>query len=341
MKKANEIDYKSIGFGYIQTPYNVRCYYRDGAWGEIEISSEQTLNIHIAATCLHYGQEAFEGLKAFRGADGKVRLFRAQANAQRMQSSANYLKMAVPPIELFTQMCEIVIKMNADYIPPFESGGSLYIRPVLLGTGGQVGVKPANEYLLAIFVTPVGSYFKSGMTGINVMVDRDHDRAAPRGTGHIKAGGNYGASLTSSEQGHDKGFDSVLYLDPKEHKFIDECGAANFFGIKGNKYITPASHSVLPSITNMSLRELAVDMGMEVEQREVEYSELPTFTEVGACGTAAVITPIASIFDPLSGTTLDYKWVGEKTQMLYDAYRAIQLGTAPDTHNWNHIISDL
>lgn len=338
MKKANEIDYQSIGFGYIQTPYNVRCYYRDGAWGRIEVSSEETLNIHIAATCLHYGQQAFEGLKAFRGADGKIRLFRTEANAARMQSSASYLKMAEPPTELFVEMCEMAVRMNRNYIPPFESGGSLYIRPVLLGTGGQVGVKPATEYLLAIFVTPVGSYFKNGMCGINVMVDRDHDRAAPRGTGHIKAGGNYGASLTSSVEGHEKGFDSVLYLDPKEHKYIDECGAANFFGIRGNKYITPASHSVLPSITNMSLRQLAKDLGMEVEHREVDFNELSTFTEVGACGTAAVITPIASIFDPATDKTLEYKWVGEKTQKLYDTYRAIQLGTAPDVHGWNKII---
>lgn len=338
MKKANEIDFKTIGFGYIQTPYNVRCYYRDGAWGKIEVSSEETLNIHIAATCLHYGQEAFEGLKAFRGKDGKIRLFRVEANAVRMQNSASYLKMAEPPTELFTEMCEMVIRLNKDYIPPYESGGSLYIRPVLLGTGGQVGVKPATEYLLAIFVTPVGSYFKAGMCGINVMIDREHDRAAPHGTGHIKAGGNYGASLTSTVEGHDKGFDSVLYLDPKEHKYVDECGAANFFGIKGNKYVTPASHSILPSITNMSLRQLAMDLGMEIEQREVPIAELSTFSEVGACGTAAVITPIASIFDPETGKTLEYKWVGEKTQKLYDTYRAIQLGTAPDTHNWNRII---
>lgn len=340
MKKGNEIEYDAIGFGYIQTPYNLRCYYRDGKWGEIEISSDETFNIHIAATCLHYGQEAFEGLKAFRGADGKIRLFRAEANAERMQSSAAYLKMAEPPTELFVKMCEMAIKLNIQYIPPFESSGSLYIRPVLLGTGAQVGVKPATEYLLAIFVTPVGSYFKSGMCGINVMVDRDHDRAAPRGTGHIKAGGNYGASLTSSVEGHEKGFDSVLYLDPREHRFIDECGAANFFGIRGNKYITPASHSVLPSITNMSLRQLAVDLGMEVEQREVEFSELPTFNEAGACGTAAVITPIASIYDPQSNTTLNYEWVGPKTQRLYDLYRGIQLGTEPDTHGWVRIIAE-
>lgn len=338
MTKASEIDYQSIGFGYVRTPYNLRCYYRDGAWGRVEISSEETLNIHIAATCLHYGQEAFEGLKAFRGEDGKVRMFRAEANSERMRRSASYLKMAEPPTEIFVEMCELAVRLNIDYVPPFESGGSLYIRPVLLGTGEQVGVKPANEYLLSVFVTPVGSYFKSGMCGIDVMVDRDHDRAAPLGTGHTKAGGNYGASLTSSVIGHEKGFDSVLYLDPREHKNVDECGAANFFGIKGNTYVTPASRSILQSITNMSLRQLALDMGMEVEQREIPFGELPTFSEVGACGTAAVITPIASIYDPATEETLRYDWVGEKTQRLYDAYRAIQLGTAPDTHGWIRVI---
>lgn len=338
MKQPNEIDFKAIGFGYLQTPYNVRCYYRNGKWGQIEVSSEETINIHIAATCLHYGQEAFEGLKAFRGQDGKIRLFRVEANAARMQSSAAYLKMAEPTTELFSQMVEMVIKLNLDYIPPFESGGSLYIRPVLIGTGAQVGVKPASEYLLAIFVTPVGSYFKSGMCGINAIVDRDHDRAAPRGTGHIKAGGNYGASLKSTVEAHDKGYDSVLYLDPKEHKYIDECGAANFFGIVGNKYVTPASHSILPSITNMSLQQLARDLGMEVEAREVDFSELSSFSEVGACGTAAVITPIASIFDPETDRRYEYKWVGPKTQQLYDLYRGIQLGTQPDKHNWIKII---
>lgn len=338
MKKATEIDYKAIGFGYIQTPYNLRCYYRNGEWGKIEISSEETLNIHIAATCLHYGQEAFEGLKAFRGADDKIRIFRPEANAERMRSSASYLKMAEPPVDLFVEMCELAVKLNKDYVPPFESGGSLYIRPVLIGTGAQVGVKPAEEYLLAVFVTPVGSYFKGGMCGINVIVDREHDRAAPKGTGHIKAGGNYGASLVSSVEAHHKGYDSVLYLDPKEHKFIDECGAANFFAIKGNKYITPTSHSILPSITNMSLRQLAADLGLEVETREVEFSELTGFEEIGACGTAAVITPVASIYDPETDHTYSYQWVGEKSQQLYDLYRGIQLGTCEDKHNWNLIV---
>lgn len=334
MKNSHEIDYNSIGFGYIRTPYNVRCYFRDGKWGEVELHSEETLNMHMAATCLHYGQEAFEGLKAFRGEDGVVRLFRGEANAARMQRSAEYLQMAEPPTELFMQMVEKCVRINIDYVPPFESGGSLYIRPVLLGTGAQVGVKPAGEYLLCIFVTPVGSYYKGGMCGINTIIDRDHDRAAPHGTGHIKAGGNYGASLKSSVEAHNKGYESVLYLDPKEHKYIDECGAANFFAIRDGRYITPTSHSILPSITNMSLQQIARNLGMTVETREVELAELATFDEVGACGTAAVITPVASIYDPLTDIHYNYEWVGKYSKQLYDIYRGIQLGTIPDTYGW-------
>lgn len=338
MKKPNEIDFKAIGFGYIQTPYNLRCHYRDGAWGEIEICSSETINIHIAATALHYGQEAFEGLKAFRCPDGEIRMFRTKANAERMISSAEYLMMAQPPVELFTKMCEEAVRLNKDYIPPFESGGSLYIRPLLIGTGAQVGVRPATEYMFMVFVTPVGSYFKGGMKGIKVLIDRDHDRAAPRGMGHVKSGGNYAASLQSVVTAAGKGYDNTLYLDPREQKFIDELSAANFFGIRGNSYITPSSRTVLPSITNMSLMQIAEDLGMTVERRSVDVDELSTFTEAGACGTAAVITPMALIDDPAVGKKHEYEWVGPKTQKLYDTYRGIQLGELPDTHGWVTVI---
>lgn len=336
--KTPEFDWCSLGFGYHKSSYNLRCYYRNGEWGEIEVSSDENINIHMAATCLHYGQEAFEGLKAFRCEDGKIRAFRVDENGKRLQRSASYLCMAEPPLDLFCRMVEQVVRLNEAYIPPFESGGSLYIRPVLLGTGAQVGVKPANEYLLCIFVTPVGSYFAGGMKGLRTIIDRDHDRAAPYGTGHVKAGGNYAASLLSSIEAHQKGYDSVLYLDPKDHKFVDECGAANFFGIKDNRYITPASHSVLPSITNMTLQQVALDLGMSVEKREIPLEEISSFVEAGACGTAAVITPIESIFDPVTQHTYSYKWVGEWTKKLYDRYRGIQLGTAEDIHGWVTVI---
>lgn len=338
MKKANEINWDELGFSYTQTPYNVRCTWKNGQWGQITTHIEETIPMHMAAGCLHYGQEAFEGLKAFNCPDGKVRLFRADKNAERLQSSAKYLKMAVPPIELFVDMCKKLIDLNRDYIPPYSCGGSLYLRPLLIGTGATVGVRPVDEYMLIIFCTPVGSYFKGGMRGLKAIIDIDHDRAAPHGTGHVKAGGNYAASLESGIIAHDKGFDSAIYLDPATHTFIDECGAANFFGIKGNSYVTPNSHSVLPSITNMTLCELAADMGMTVERRNIAVTELADFSETGACGTAAVITPIEHILDPRDGKSYDFKWVGPVTQKLYDTYKGIQSGQITDTKGWNIVL---
>jgi branched-chain amino acid aminotransferase len=273
----NAIDWKSLPFGYLKTNYNVRCYYRDGKWGELEVSSSEKIDIHIAATCLHYGQEAFEGLKAYMGKDGKVRLFRWRENAKRMRSSAQGILMAEVPDELFFEAIKKVISLNKEFIPPYGSGASLYLRPLLLGTGPQVGVKPATEYMFMIFVSPVGPYFKEGFKPVDMMVCRTHDRAAPLGTGHIKVGGNYAASLKSLKIGHDRGFASVIYLDAKEKKYIDECGPANFFGIKDNTYITPASPSILPSITNMSLVQLAIDLGLKAERRPINLEELPSF----------------------------------------------------------------
>lgn len=300
--------------------------------------------MHMAATAFHYGQTAFEGLKAYRCRDGRVRIFRAEENARRMQSSAAYLQMAVPSVELFCDMVTRVVVANKEYIPAYETGGSLYIRPVIVGSGPQLGVKPANETLLLMFVSPVGPYYSGGMKGISAIIDRTHDRAAPFGTGHIKAGGNYGASLTSALEGHEKGYDSVLYLDPAEHRYIDECGAANFFGIRVDEqgvahYITPDSHSILPSITNKSLKQLAADFGMVVEARHVELQELETFSEAGCCGTAAVITPVATIYDPESGRTYDYgTGVGPWSKKLYDELVGIQHGEVEDRHGWNTVL---
>lgn len=339
MKRPEEIDFKNLPFGYVQTPWNLRCVCRSGKWGAIEVSSDENVTIHMASSGLHYSQQAFEGLKAFRGLDGVVRVFRMDENAKRLQRSADVLRMAVPPLELFEDMVKKVVKLNIDYVPPVDADGSLYIRPVLFGIGPRVGVSPSDDYMLLLFVTPVGAYYKGGMKGISAVVDRLHDRAAAHGTGHIKAGGNYGSSLMSGELAHDRGFQSVLYLDPTEHKYIDECGAANFFGIKDGKYITPASSSALPSITNMSLQQLARDMGLTVEKRPINFvDEIGTFDEAGACGTAAVITPIASITDPDNEKEYTFKTVGPVSQKLYDTYRGIQLGALPDTHNWNTVI---
>lgn len=335
------IDWKSLPFGYFKTDYNVRCYWRDGEWGKLEISSSEIINLHMAATCLHYGQEAFEGLKAFRGSDGKLRVFRWEENSKRINRSADGILMKPVPSELFKEALIKVLELNKKYIPPYGTGASLYIRPLLIGTGPQVGVKPAKEYMFMIFVGPVGPYFKEGFNPVSIQIARDYDRAAPLGTGTIKVGGNYAASLAASERAHSEGFSSVLFLDAKEKKYIDECGPANFFGIKGNKYITPLSSSILPSITNMSLIDIAKNLGMEVERRHVPVEELAEFDEVGACGTAAVISPIKKIFDRDSDHVYEYCKDGKAgpiSTKLFQTLQGIQYGTIEDKFNWNLVL---
>lgn len=335
------IDWGNLAFGYMKTEYNVRCRYKNGKWGDIEVHTDDQITMSIAATCLHYGQESFEGLKAFRGKDGKIRIFRPEENAKRMRMSAAYIHMQAPDEKMFIEAISQAVKLNEKYVPPYGTGASLYIRPLLIGTGAQVGVRPADEYEFIVFVTPVGPYYKDGFKPIEVIVDRHHDRAAPLGTGHTKIGGNYAASLESSAWAKEKGFNIVLYLDAKEKKYIDECGAANFFGIKDNTYITPNSSSVLPSITNKSLQVLAQDLGMKVEPRQVEFSEIAGFEECGACGTAAVITPIGKIVDTDNDKVYEFAkdgQPGEKSVQLYKRLQGIQYGDVEDIHNWNLIL---
>ena len=335
------IDWANLKFGYMPTDYNVRCYYRNGKWGEIEVSSSEIINIHMAATALHYGQEAFEGMKAFRCPDGKIRAFRIKDNAERLQSTCRGILMPELPTELFEAMVKKVVKLNERFVPPYESGASLYIRPLLIGTGAQVGVHPANEYLFVIFVSPVGPYFKGGFATNDYVIIREYDRAAPLGTGRYKVGGNYAASLAANKMAHDAGYASEFYLDAKEKKYIDECGAANFFGIKEGKYITPKSSSILPSITNRSLQQLAKDLGMEVEVRPIPEEELSTFEEAGACGTAAVISPIRKIDDLENHKSYVISKDGKPgpwSEKLYTHLRAIQYGTEPDVHGWTTVI---
>ncbi len=335
------IDWANLKFGYMPTDYNVRCYYRNGKWGEIEVSSSDIINIHMAATALHYGQEAFEGMKAFRCPDGKVRAFRIKDNAERLQSTCRGILMPELPTELFEDMVKKVVKLNERFVPPYESRASLYIRPLLIGTGAQVGVHPANEYLFMIFVSPVGPYFKGGFATNDYVIIREYDRAAPLGTGRYKVGGNYAASLAANKMAHDAGYASEFYLDAKEKKYIDECGAANFFGIKDGKYITPKSSSILPSITNRSLQQLAKDLGMEVEVRPIPEEELSTFEEAGACGTAAVISPIRKIDDLENHKSYVISKDGKPgpwSEKLYTHLRAIQYGTEPDVHGWTTVI---
>ena len=338
---AQELDWGNLSFGYIPTDYNVRCYYKDGKWGEIEESTSESINIHMASTCLHYGQEIFEGLKAFRGKDGKVRIFRLEENAKRIISSAEGIKMQPIPVELFCDMVKRVVKLNERFVPPYGSGASLYIRPLEIGISAQVGVKPSTEYLFLVLVTPVGPYFKGGFKNTNICIMREFDRVAPKGTGRWKVGGNYAASLEAGEKAHELGYSAVLYLDPKEKKYIDECGPANFLAIKDGKYITPASESILPSITNMSLQQIAKDMGIEVECRQIPLEELETIQEAAACGTAAVASPIGEIHD----LDLDKKYIiskngepGPVVTTLYNKLRGIQLGEEEDIHGWNTVV---
>ena len=334
------LDWKNLPFGYVKADYNVRCTYKDGKWGEIEVSDSEFVSLHIAASCLHYGQESFEGLKAFRGPDGKVRVFRMRENAKRFIRSAEGISMQPMPIELFEEMVRKVVKLNERFIPPYESGASLYIRPLEIGISPKIGVSPSEEYMVIMLVTPVGPYFKAGFKPSKVCLSREYDRVAPKGTGSIKIGGNYAASLNAGQKAHDLGYAVMLYLDPKEKEYLDECGAANFFGIKGNKYVTPASETILPSITNMSLRTIAADMGMEVEQRHIPYGELAEFDEVGNCGTAAVISPIGEITDLDNGRKFEYgmEKAGPISEKLYNKLRGIQYGTEPDTHEWCEVI---
>ena len=336
-----ELDWSSLSFGYLKTDYNVRCYFRDGKWGKLETSSSEIINIHMAATCLHYGQEAFEGLKAFRGKDGKIRVFRMEENALRLQQSCNGILMEPLPVEIFNNAVIEAIRLNERFVPPYESGSSLYIRPLLIGTGPQIGVSPASEYLFLVLVTPVGPYFKEGFKTTPVAIIREYDRAAPLGTGTIKVGGNYAASLVAGKKAHEMGYSAVLYLDAREKKYIDECGPANFFGIKDNTYVTPDSHSILPSITNKSLMQLAASLGMKVEQRPVPVEELETFEEAGMCGTAAVISPIRRIDDLNENKSYVYSEDGEPGKIcktLYNKLRAIQYGDEPDNFGWVTIL---
>ncbi len=284
-----EIDWANLSFGYMKTDYNVRINFRNGAWGELEVSSDEHLNLHMAATCLHYGQEAFEGLKAFRGKDGKVRIFRLEENAARLQSTCQGILMAELPTERFKEAILKVVKLNERFIPPYETGASLYIRPLLIGTSAQVGVHPAEEYMFVVFVTPVGPYFKGGFSTNPYVIIREFDRAAPHGTGIYKV----------------------------------------------------KSSSILPSITNKSLMQLAEDMGIKVERRPIPEEELETFEEAGACGTAAVISPIQRIDDLENGKSYVISKDGKPGPIctkLYNKLRGIQYGDEPDTHGWVTIV---
>lgn len=337
----NNIDWASMSFSYKPTDFNVRCTFKDGQWGPIEVSDSEYIPMHISAACLHYGQESFEGLKAFRGKDGKIRVFRPEENAKRFIRSAEGIGMEPMPEELFLEMVRKVVELNERWVPPYGVDASLYIRPFEIGITPLLGVRPATEYMVVMLVSPVGAYFKNGFKPTKVCMSREYDRVAPKGTGSIKVGGNYAASIVAGERAHNLGYSVMLYLDPKEKKYLDECGAANFFAIKDNTYITPASDSILPSITNMSLKQIAEDLGIKVDARPIPFEELETFEEASACGTAAVCSPICQIDDLDTGKVYTFgspDQAGPLTTKLYNRLRAIQNGDVEDTHGWNMII---
>ncbi|HGI4829384.1 TPA: branched-chain amino acid aminotransferase [Streptococcus agalactiae] len=331
------LDWDNLGFAYRKLPFRYISHFKDGKWDDGKLTDDATLHISESSPALHYGQQAFEGLKAYRTKDGSIQLFRPDQNAERLQRTADRLLMPHVPTDKFIAAVKSVVRANEEFVPPYGTGATLYIRPLLIGVGDIIGVKPAEEYIFTVFAMPAGSYFKGGLTPTNFIVSKEYDRAAPNGTGAAKVGGNYAASLLPGKYAHEKQFSDVIYLDPATHTKIEEVGAANFFGItKDNQFITPLSPSILPSITKYSLLYLAKErFGMEAIEGDVFVDELDKFTEAGACGTAAVISPIGGIqngddFHVFYSETE----VGPVTRKLYDELVGIQFGDVEAPEGW-------
>lgn len=336
MSKTVDIDWGKLGFSYMKVGLRYISKWSNGSWDEGQLVEDNTLAISEASTALHYGQQCFEGMKAYRTKEGKIQLFRPDRNAARLNDSCRRVLMPEIPEEKFIDACIQVVKANAEYVPPYGSGATLYLRPFVIGVGDNLGVRPAPEFIFSIFAVPVGPYFKGGMAPVNFMTS-DFDRAAPYGTGAAKVGGNYAGSLMPHQVAVDKGFADCIYLDPATHSKIEEVGAANFFGItKDNKFVTPKSPSILPSITKYSLLHVAKEyLGLEVEERDVLVDNLDEFKEAGACGTAAVITPIGGIehkgnFHVFHSETE----VGPVTKKLYETLCGIQFGDVEAPEGW-------
>lgn len=336
MEKKN-IDWGNLGFGYMPTDKRFVANYKNGAWDEGALIDEPMITMSECACVLQYAQTCFEGIKAYTTEQGKIVTFRPDLNAKRMADSERRLQMPVFPEDRFVQAVVDVVKANAAYVPPYGSGATLYIRPYMFGIDSVIGVKPATEYQFRIFTTPVGPYFKGGAKPITIRVS-DVDRAAPHGTGDIKAGLNYAMSLYNIVDAHNKGFDENMYLDPATRTYVEETGGANFiFVTKDNKVVTPKSNSILPSVTRRSLMVVAKDyLGLEVEERPVAKEELKDFAEAGLCGTAAVISPIGKIVD--HGTEIclpsGMEEMGPVTKKLYDTLTGIQMGRIEAPEGW-------
>jgi branched-chain amino acid aminotransferase len=339
--KTVDLDFSSLGFDYLACPYRFEAVFEHGVWRERGLVEDKTVHIPEGSQCLHYGQQLFEGMKVQRGADGKVYAFRPFDNARRLSDGARYLQGPEVPEALFIRGVEEVVAGNLPYVPPHGSGASLYLRPFYLGIGDNVGVKPASSYVFRILVSPVGPYYKGGFgpdQGKAFMVSQ-YDRAAPHGSGHIKAGGNYGASFSPGAEAMNAGFVDAIYLDPVEHRYIEEIGAANFLAFKGDALLTPESPSILPSITRISLLEMASEIfGWPTEECRISIEELDDISAAACCGTAAVITWIARIVDG------DRSWefpFDDRWQQLYDALVGIQTATREDPFGWRYEIKNL
>ncbi|WP_297636704.1 branched-chain amino acid aminotransferase [uncultured Clostridium sp.] len=330
------IDWGNLGFDYMKIDYRYVSVWENGSWDEGSLVEDNRLLIEEGSPALHYGQQCFEGLKAYRTKEGHVNLFRPNKNAERMNASADRLLMPHVPVEKFVEACEKVIKANEKYIPPYGTGATLYLRPFLIGVGDNIGLKPATKFIFSIFCIPVGPYFKGGMKPVNFLIS-DYDRAAPNGTGAAKVGGNYAGSLIAQKMAKDKGFADAIFLDPATHTKIEEVGSANFFGITAdNKFITPLSPSILPSITKYSLLDIAKTyFNMETLEEDVFLKDINKFVEAGACGTAAVITPIGGIeINEKLHVFYSETEVGPMTQKLYDTLVGIQFGDVEAPKGW-------
>ena len=335
MEKKN-IDWGNIGFGYVQTDYRYVSTYKDGQWDEGGLTTDANIVMNECACVLQYAQTCFEGMKAYTTEDGKIVCFRPDLNAARMVESAQRLKMPAFPEEKFLEAIKQTVKANAAWVPPYGSGASLYLRPFMFGWDSIIGVKPANIYQFRVFATPVGPYFKGGVKPLTVRIS-DYDRAAPRGTGNVKAGLNYAMSLYAIVDAHEQGYDENIYVDSATHTHIEETGGANIIFIKGNTLVTPKSDTILPSITRRSIVHVAKEyLGMEVEEREVALSEIDQFEECGLCGTAAVISPVGTIDD--HGKQIHYAGFGPKIQKLYDTLTGIQMGRIEAPEGWIQVI---
>ncbi len=333
---SKNFDWQNIGFQYWNTGSYVKTTFKNGAWQDIELCSDEYIPLHIAATCLHYGQSCFEGLKTFTQKNGTIASFRPDENAKRLIRTANRLLMVPPSEELFLEAVRTAIKENIDFVPPYGTGASLYVRPLLIGVTPRIGLQSSEDYTLYVLAMPVGPYYKDGFFPIKACVHEEYDRAAPKGVGNIKAAGNYAAGMKGDMEMKKKGYPISLYLDSATHTCIDEFSTSNFFGITADKlYVTPTSTSILESITNKSLQVLAEDFGFTVERRPIPFSEIDQFTEVGACGTAAVITPIYSITHGDTEYTFGSKeQAGETLTRLYQELQGIQYGDVEDRHGW-------